>query len=93
MGTPFTDFNVAERRTTLRNVPANGLFSHSCAPAALADMSALFDGGTCSCHVQIATTYDYLGTREPRVAALLKDNKASVDPDNRINPGSLGLGV
>ena len=46
-----------------------------------------------SCHVQIAKAYDYLGTREPRVAALLKDIKASVDPHNRVNPGSLGLGV
>ena len=44
-------------------------------------------------HVQIGKAYDYLGTREPRLAALLKDIKASVDPHNRVNPGSLGLGV
>lgn len=44
-------------------------------------------------HVQIGKAYDYLGTREVRLAALLKDIKTSVDPHNRINPGSLGLGV
>ena len=169
-GTPFTDFNVRERRTTLRNVPTNGLFSHSRAAAALAAMRALFAehqakidqhgieigivyfavGKTTmgieplfywhdeqqylhdridqrsdlaglaafakrpeatefaldlreklkavmaahgSCHVQIAKAYDYIGTREPRVAALLKDIKTSVDPRNRVNPGSLGLGT
>ena len=169
-GTPFTNFNVPERRTTLRNVPTNGLFAHSRAAAALTEMRALFAehqaeidrhgieigivyfavGKTTmgieplfywhdeqqflhnrinersdltalaafdkrpeatefaftlreklkavmtahgSCHVQIAKAYNYLDTREPRLAALLKDIKASVDPHNRVNPGSLGLGV
>jgi FAD/FMN-containing dehydrogenase len=44
-------------------------------------------------HVQIGRAYDYLTTREPRVAALLRAVKASVDPENRVNPGSLGLGA
>ena len=35
-GTPFTDFNVSERRTTLRNLPTNSLSPHSRA-AAVAD--------------------------------------------------------
>ena len=35
-GTPFIDFDVCKRCTTLRNVPTNGLFSHSRAAAALA---------------------------------------------------------
>ena len=167
-GTPFTNFNVTERRTTLRNLPTNALFTHSRAPAALAAMRALFDANKPdierhgmeiglvffavgknamaieplfywhdaqqylhnrveqrsdldalatfagrpeatefafelrsklkavmkehgSVHVQIAKAYDYLGTREPRLAKLLKDIKASVDPKGRVNPGSLGL--
>jgi len=43
-------------------------------------------------HVQIGKSYDYLPSREPRVAALIEAIKSSVDPDRRINPGSLGLG-
>jgi FAD/FMN-containing dehydrogenase len=32
-GTPFTDFNTLERRTSLRNLPINSLSPHSRAPA------------------------------------------------------------
>lgn len=169
-GAPFTDFNVPERRTTLRNLPTNSLYPHSRAQSALTAIRALFAshqadldrlgiaigtvffavGKNAMCieplfywddpehflhdrieqrsdlsgldahharpeatefafalreklkavmkangavHVQIGKAYDYLGTREPRLAALLKDIKASVDPQNRVNPGSLGLGV
>ena len=42
-------------------------------------------------HVQIGKAYDYLPSREPRVAQLVRDLKAAVDPDGLINPGSLGL--
>jgi FAD/FMN-containing dehydrogenase len=42
-------------------------------------------------HVQIGRSYDLLGTREPRVATLLRDIKAALDPDRMVNPGSLGL--
>ena len=167
-GTPFTDFNVPERRTPVRNVPTNSLYPHSRAPAALAGIRRLFDhnkakmerlgmsvgmvffavGKTSMCieplvywtdpehflhdrvtqksdlaglseyqdrpeatkfafalreqlkavmkshgaiHVQIGKAYDFLPTREPRVAALLRDLKASLDPAGRVNPGSLGL--
>lgn len=167
-GAPFTDFNVPERRSTLRNLPTNSLYPHSRAPAALAAIRALFAehqaeldrlsiaigtvffavGKSAMCieplfywndpehylhnrieqrsdlsglavhtsrpeatefafalrdklkavmqangavHVQIGKAYDYLGTREPRLAKLLKDIKASVDPTGRVNPGSLGL--
>lgn len=167
-GTPFTNFNVAERRTTLRNLPTNALFTHSRAPAALEAMRALFEEHKASIkqygmeiglvffavgknamaieplfywhdpqqylhnrieqrsdldalvgfvdrpdattfahelrsqlkavmqehgavHVQIGKAYNYLDTRELRLAQLLKDIKTSVDPKNHINPGSLGL--
>ena len=165
--TPFTNFNVPERRSSLRNLPTNALFSHSRAPAAAKDIAALFAteadslaehgasvgticfamGRNAMCiepliywndphhmlhdriaersdleglvkgspptatayalglrerlkvvmarhgavHVQIGRSYNYLATREPRFTALLRDIKASVDPDNLINPGSLGL--
>lgn len=167
--TPFTDFNIPERRTTLRNLPTNSLYPHSRAQAALAAIRALLDenrvamdrhgmtvgmvffavGKSTMCiepllywddpehfhhnrveqhsdiealdgfderpeatrfafalrerlkavmkaygavHVQIGKAYDYLPSREPRVAALVRDIKQSLDPDNRVNPGSLGLG-
>lgn len=167
-GMPFVDFNVPERRTTLRNLPTNSLYPHSRAPAALKAIRALLDenkaemdrfemsvgmvffavGKTAMCiepllywhdeqffrhdriaetsdvealqkapeqpeatsfayamrerlkavmkangavHVQIGKAYDYLPTREPRVADLIRAIKSNVDPDGRINPGSLGL--
>jgi FAD/FMN-containing dehydrogenase len=37
-GTPFTNFNVPERRTSLRNLPVHGLSPHSRAPAVAADV-------------------------------------------------------
>lgn len=42
-------------------------------------------------HVQIGRAYDLLGTREPRVAELLRQIKQAVDPRRLVNPGSLGL--
>jgi FAD/FMN-containing dehydrogenase len=42
-------------------------------------------------HVQIGRAYDLLGTREPRVAELLRQIKQAVDPRGLVNPGSLGL--
>ncbi|WP_336952828.1 FAD-binding oxidoreductase [Sphingobium aromaticivastans] len=167
-GTPFTDFNVPERRTTLRNLPINSIYPHSRAPAALKAIRALLAenqaeidrhgmnvgvvffavGKNAMCiepilywhdeqhfhhnrltersdveaidkigerpaatlfamelreklkavmkangavHVQIGKAYNYLPSREPRVAELVRAVKASVDPDRRINPGALGL--
>ncbi len=168
-GTPFTNFNVPERRTQQRNLPTNSLYPHSRAPGALQAITAFFAehaaemtrhgivvgtvffavGKNAMCiepllywddpqhflhdriaqtsdiealadvpmpeatkcahalreklkgvmqangavHVQIGKAYGYLPSREPRVAALLKAIKASLDPDGRVNPGSLGLGV
>jgi glycolate oxidase len=40
-GTPFTDFNVPERRTPLRNIPINSLSPHSRAPAVADELYAL----------------------------------------------------
>lgn len=168
-GTPFTDFNIAERRTLQRNLPTNSLYPHSRAPGALTAIRELFAdnaaemkrlniavgvvyfavGKNAMCieplfywddpqhflhnridqtsdiaalesfdavpeatrfafalreqlkavmkangavHVQIGKAYDYLPSREPRVAALLRDIKASLDPESLVNPGSLGLG-
>ena len=42
-------------------------------------------------HVQIGKAYDYLESREPRVATLVRQLKHAVDPEGLINPGSLGL--
>jgi FAD/FMN-containing dehydrogenase len=42
-------------------------------------------------HLQIGKTYRYLETREPAFAQLLEQIKTAVDPERRINPGSLGL--
>lgn len=166
--TPFTAFNIPERRTTLRNLPINSLYPHSRAPRALADIRALlaqeeaamaqhglsvgviyfavnrqticiepllywqddehfqhdriaeksdlaalrgFEGRppatdyamglrdrlkavmkrNGAVHVQIGKTYDYLPSREPRVAELLRAIKKAVDEGGTVNPGSLGL--
>jgi FAD/FMN-containing dehydrogenase len=165
---PFTNFNVPERRTALRNLPTNSIYPHSVAPAAHAAIEALFArhaaemerrgvsvgtvffgvGKSAMCiepliywddedflahdriaqtsdvtrlarqnapsettvyaqglrnelkavmhehgavHVQIGRAYDLLGTREPRVAALLQAIKRTVDSQRLVNPGSLGL--
>lgn len=45
-------------------------------------------GGT---HFQIGRLYPYAENREGGAAALLRDLKAALDPDNIINPGALGL--
>lgn len=167
-GTPFTNFNIAERRTMQRNLPVNSLYPHSQVGAAQQKIWRLFEsekgamdrhgitvgtvyfavGRNAVCiepliywddpvqfhhnrvdevsdleelaklaaptpatkltqelraklkavmkthgavHVQIGKVYDYLGTREPRVAQLLRQLKAAVDPDGIMNPGSLGL--
>lgn len=166
--TPFTEFNIPERRTPLRNLPINSLYPHSRAPKALADIHALLaheeqamarhgvsvgviyfavnrqticiepllywqddehfqhdrvtqssdlsalDGflerpaattfalalrerlktimkRNGAVHVQIGKAYEYLPSREPRVAELLRAIKRAVDPDGTVNPGSLGF--
>ena len=43
-------------------------------------------------HFQIGRTYRYSHTREPATLALLEGIKRLVDPEGRVNPGSLGLG-
>lgn len=45
-------------------------------------------GGT---HFQIGRLYPYAENREGGAATLLRDLKAALDPDNIINPGTLGL--
>lgn len=45
-------------------------------------------GGT---HFQIGRLYPYTENRESGAAMLLRDLKTSLDPDNIINPGALGL--
>ncbi|MEM9879158.1 MAG: FAD-binding oxidoreductase, partial [Pseudomonadota bacterium] len=42
-------------------------------------------------HFQIGKTYRYGKTLKPDVKALLKGIKSQLDPDNRINPGALGV--
>ncbi|MEM1020884.1 MAG: FAD-binding oxidoreductase [Pseudomonadota bacterium] len=53
-------------------------------------MLDLFEGYGAG-HFQIGKTYRYGKTLMPGTKALLKAIKAEVDPDNRINPGSLGI--
>jgi len=43
-------------------------------------------------HLQVGKTYPYLRGRQPEAERLLRTFKASVDPDNLMNPGALGLG-
>ena len=45
-------------------------------------------GGT---HLQIGRSYPFLESRLDTTAALIRAIKQTVDPDNRINPGALGL--
>lgn len=42
---------------------------------------------------QLGKFYPYQSGLEPGAARLLREIKALVDPDNRMNPGSLGLGI
>ncbi|NNL99264.1 MAG: FAD-binding oxidoreductase, partial [Gammaproteobacteria bacterium] len=43
-------------------------------------------------HMQIGRTYPYIDAIQPGARALIEALKAAVDPDGRVNPGSLGLG-
>jgi hypothetical protein len=43
-------------------------------------------------HIQIAKYYAYQELLEPTSREVLAGVKAVVDPDGRVNPGSLGLG-
>ena len=42
-------------------------------------------------HLQIGKFYPYLRGRDPQTAKLIRDIKQLVDPQRRLNPGSLGL--
>jgi FAD/FMN-containing dehydrogenase len=42
-------------------------------------------------HLQIGKFYPYMRGREPQTAKLIRDLKQLVDPQRRLNPGSLGL--
>jgi D-lactate dehydrogenase (cytochrome) len=44
-----------------------------------------------SCHMQIGKDYPFLETRKPQTAALIRQLKATLDPDGLMNPGALGL--
>ena len=167
-GTPFIDFNTADRRRPLRNLPVHGLVPHSRLPVVSREVRALLDerapalaaagveigviyfgvGQQAACmepifywddhqhfqhdrvtertdlaaldvqpdvppatalvmqvrkelveiftrhgsaHVQIGKSYPWLDTRSPRAAALIRRIKTALDPDRRVNPGSLGL--
>jgi FAD/FMN-containing dehydrogenase len=43
-------------------------------------------------HFQIGRAYPYREGRQPEALALLEQIKHAIDPQNRINPGALGLG-
>lgn len=42
-------------------------------------------------HLQIGKDYPFLRNRHPATAALLRDLKKRLDPDNLMNPGALGF--
>lgn len=42
-------------------------------------------------HFQIARTYRYMDSLDPAARALLSGLKRQLDPENRMNPGALGL--
>ncbi|MCC5860470.1 MAG: FAD-binding oxidoreductase [Gammaproteobacteria bacterium] len=42
-------------------------------------------------HLQVGKDYPYLATREPALAAFVRQLKDRVDPDGLLNPGALGL--
>lgn len=42
-------------------------------------------------HLQVGKSYPYLLGRQEQATRILKDVKKSLDPDNRMNPGALGL--
>jgi FAD/FMN-containing dehydrogenase len=42
-------------------------------------------------HLQIGKFYPYMRGRDPGTAGLVRDLKRLVDPQRRLNPGSLGL--
>lgn len=42
-------------------------------------------------HLQIGKFYPYLRGRDPATAKLIRDLKQVIDPQRRLNPGSLGL--
>ena len=44
-----------------------------------------------SAHVQIGRSYKWAQTREPATLAVLRAIKQTLDPQHRVNPGSLGL--
>jgi FAD/FMN-containing dehydrogenase len=54
------------------------------------DLIALWSKAGCA-HLQIGKAYPFLETREPGPKALLQALKRVVDPDGRMNPGSIGL--
>ncbi len=44
-------------------------------------------------HFQIGRSYPYKDSRDPAAWSLLETIKAKLDPDGRLNPGVLGLGL
>ncbi|MEZ5565295.1 MAG: hypothetical protein R3F24_07125 [Gammaproteobacteria bacterium] len=48
-------------------------------------------GSVGAVHMQVGKSYPYFKGRNPAAARVLRDLKASVDPQNLMNPGALGL--
>ncbi len=44
-----------------------------------------------ACHMQIGKDYPFLTTRKPETAVLIRQLKATLDPEGLMNPGALGL--
>lgn len=73
--------------------------SRPAAPAARALVAQLWQDTACcmqehgAVHLQIGRAYPYLQRLEPATRALLQSIKQFLDPQSRMNPGSLGLGM
>lgn len=53
-------------------------------------VEAFAQGGV---HMQIGKAYPFAPTLDANARQVLEDIKTAVDPNNRVNPGSLGLGL
>ncbi len=85
-----------ERMITPANLAKLGTYPDS--PEATRIVKSIRDGlielwsRTGCVHLQIGKTYPFLAHRKPSMKAFLSGLKDLVDPESKLNPGSLGLG-
>ena len=77
--------NLAELARSGGPTPAAQLVMHI-----RGELVELFTRMGCA-HVQIGRSYQWARTREPDALGVLRAIKQLLDPQHRVNPGSLGL--